>query len=477
VTLGKKTFQGVKWTSISAISRATLQLLLLAIAARYLSPDLFGLYAIVQITLGFCQLFMDMGLGNAIIHSQTVKTRHLSELFIVNMLIATCISLLTYLFANNIAIFFQAEKLPSLIQLVSPSFILAALFRMHLVVLQKELAFSLIAKIEVVAQVIAFSCTLAGFVNGWRVEALIIGYMISLVTQGALYWYFSPYKLVLCWPESFSELRNYFSFGAYQTADATVNYFNSQFDVILVGKLLGSEILGGYALARQFCFRPAMVINPILTRVAFPVMAKLQYSKRLPGLYCKLSRLLASINFPLYLAMAFFAKPLVLLLFGEKWVPIAPTFQLLAMWCLIRSTMNPVGSLLMAIGKVKRSFVWNSVLLLFIPLSVYLGSWYGLTGVASALLILQLILLFAHWYFLLKKGASIKGVQFFRSLLVPLIIGCIAYGCAYFMSQFIDNEIMTLIVGLSVGAITYLLISLKYNDELIKVLKGKLSFE
>jgi len=186
--------------------------------------------------------------------------------------------------------------------------------------------------------------------------------------------------------------------------------------VILVGKLLGTEVLGGYSLARQFCFRLAMVINPVLTRVAFPVIAKLQQSKKLSSIYCQLSGGLAIINFPLYVCLAVFSEPIVLIAFGEQWHGIVPVFQLMASWCLIRSTMNPVGSLLMAVGKVTQLLKWNVYLSIIIPLSIYVGSMFGIQGIVIALILLQTTSFIAHLKLLLFDLVKIDT----QSLLKPL---------------------------------------------------------
>ena len=428
--------KGVKWTAIATLCKAILQLLLLSLAARYyLSAAEFGLYAIVQVVLGFAQLFMDMGLGNAIIHHQQVKQRHIAELFFINLVIALLLASCVFLTAPWIALFFDSQGVEPFLLYIAPSFVIAALFRMHLVMLQKQLAFNVIAKVEIFSHCIGFAVALVCLYLGFNLSALIFGYLANLVFQGMCYWYFSPYQLKCKFPRSYQELKPYCAFGVFQTADATVNYFNSQFDVILVGKLLGAEILGGYALARQFCFRPAMVINPVLTRVAFPLMAKLQHSKELSALYCQLSGVLALINFPLYIALAVFAEPIVYLVFGERWHSIIEIFQLMAIWCLVRSTMNPVGSLLMAVGKVKQLFQWNFSLLFIMPLTIMVSSQYGVLGIVWALLILQCILFVLHRLILLKSLAHIELALFNRRLAVPFVITLVSMGITYLITN------------------------------------------
>jgi len=479
MSITKQATSGVKWTSISTVCKAVLQLAQLSVVAHYMTAEALGIYALVQVCLAFCQIFMDMGIGNAIIHQQNTSHKHLSELFIINLAIAALLSVSVYLAAPLLALFFEQSALTKYIQLVSIVFVVFAFSRIHLAQLQKQLAFSSIAKVELSSAVVGFSLVVGLTLNDYGVEALIYGYISAALFQTVLFWLVSEFRPSVCMPKSWSELKKYLSFGAYQTGDSTVNYFNSQFDLILVGKLLGAEVLGGYALARQFCFRPAMVINPVLTRVAFPVMAKLQSSDKLTSVYCKLSNMLAMLNFPLYVALAVLAEPIVHIVFGEKWLHIVPMFQLMAIWCLVRSVMNPVGSLLMAVGKVKLAFKWNSFLLLLIPGSIYIGSTFGIYGVACALVLLQICLLPGHWYFLLNKSIGISAKDFFKSLALPLIAAIISGFLAWMVAIELTDFVffIKLTIGLIIGGISYVLCAYKLNPLFRNLLKGNFSLE
>jgi len=208
-------------------------------------------------------------------------------------------------------------------------------------------------------------------------------------------------------------------------------------------------------------------------------MAKLQSSDKLTSVYCKLSNMLAMLNFPLYVALAVLAEPIVHIVFGEKWLHIVPMFQLMAIWCLVRSVMNPVGSLLMAVGKVKLAFKWNSFLLLLIPGSIYIGSTFGIYGVACALVLLQICLLPGHWYFLLNKSIGISAKDFFKSLAFPLIAAIISGFLAWMVAIELTDFVffIKLTIGLIIGGISYVLCAYKLNPLFRNLLKGNFSLE
>lgn len=305
MSIFEKAKSGIKWTTSSTLIRAFAQLALLAIAARFLTGDELGSYALLMLFVGFAQLFMDLGIGNAVIHKEEVKTNDVNQLYVINLFVALLVAMLMIAISPLAALFFEAKHLQQLIISLSPAFLLSACFRMHLVILQKQLMFNIISKVEIVGQLVGGLCAVYCLNAGYGVISLVYGYLANLTVQALLFIILSPAKVRPALPSSYKSLSGYLSFGAYQTGDGVVNYINSHIDVVLVGKLLGTEVLGGYNLVRQFCMKPALVINPILTRVAFPVMSKLQKSPELPVIYTKLLTALAFVNFPIYCFLAF----------------------------------------------------------------------------------------------------------------------------------------------------------------------------
>jgi len=464
-TLGAKAFKALQWTTVSTIGRAIIQIGLLSVSAHYLSAVELGVFALVQLCLGFCQMYMDMGVSQAIIHQQSIQPRHYSELFVVNLLIASLMSAVLYLLSPILAWLFDAPTMGPLLELISISFVLSAFGRVQIAFMQKELLFPILAKIELFSVFCGLVVATVMLTSGSGIKALVWGYLFNMLIQTLLAWICSTIKIRPCWPRSWSELSKYIVYGAYQTADSTVNYINSNIDILLVGKLLGADVLGGYSLVRQFCFRPAMIINQTFTRVAFPMMAKLQESSVLPNVYCKLVSALAMLNFPLYIAFFVLAEPIILLFFGPNWMHLSVIFRLMALWCIVRSAMNPVGALLLAIGQVRLALKWNSLLLLILPISIYVGVGFGIEGVGFALLLLQLILLPGHWFFLLKGTIRISFRTFVSSFTVPLCISIIVGSLVTVLLIFLTSYSNLLQLGFSllVGGVLYILLSMKFS--------------
>jgi O-antigen/teichoic acid export membrane protein len=150
---------------------------------------------------------------------------------------------------------------------------------------------------------------------------------------------------------------------------------------------------------------PIMRLNPIVTRVAFPVFSKVQHDiKRLKQGYLVALQILSLINFPIFFGLAMLAPWIVPILFGDGWIPAVILVQILSFIALLRSVANPLGSLLLAKGRADLGFYWNALLLSTQAAGVYLGAKLGgPVGVGLALLALQLLYFVGSYFFLVRK--------------------------------------------------------------------------
>jgi O-antigen/teichoic acid export membrane protein len=117
------------------------------------------------------------------------------------------------------------------------------------------------------------------------------------------------------------------------------------------------------------------------------------------------------------------AEPLVIILFGSKWNKAIPILQILSLYAMVRSIINPVGTLLLSKGKVKLSFYWNASMTFIVPIVIFIGSYYGLKGIAYAHLISMVVSLFAAWRILVYPTCYATFSEFFGQIIKPLKVG------------------------------------------------------
>lgn len=435
MSLKKQAISGVKWTTISTVLNNALQLLQLAILARFLNPKDFGLMAIVMIVVGFVSAFADLGISNAIIHRQIITKNELSSLYWLNVITGFVMFIITSAISPFISKIYGEPELTKLIILLSSTFIIQSFSQQFLMLLQKELRFKEIARIEIVNKLFSFIVSVYLAYLGYGVYSLVYG---SLMASLVMSLQFLPIGLSEYRPTlrfKINEIKSFFSFGAYQMGERTVNYFNYQIDTILIGKLIGMEGLGIYNIAKQIVMKPAMVFNPIVARVTFPAMVRVQDDiPVLKNAYLKAIRYLSSINFPVYAFIFVFANEIVNILFGPKWQDAVIIIQILSIWAAWRSTGNPIGSLLLARGRADLGFWWNVVIFFYVPLAVWIFSRWGLIGIAVGLNIILATLVYPGWKILTNPLCGAGFWEYHKEILKPAGIAILGGLFGYLVS-------------------------------------------
>jgi len=468
VSLKEQAIGGVKWTMISSLTNILLQVIQLIILAQILSPIDFGLMAIVMVVIGFSQLFVDMGVSNAIIFKQNISTNELSSLYWLNVFIGIGFFFIILITSPIISAFYENDKLTLLIDLVAITFLIKPFGQQYMMLLHKEMQFKSTSIVEVISKVISFTSIIILAFNDFGVYSLAIGSLINAIGTTLGYNYFGR---KIHKPNRYfkkRELKEFLSFGLFQMGDKFLNYFALQMDTILIGKLLGIEILGIYNIAKDLTSKPYAVINPIITKVTFPMLSKIgNDSHNLKKVYLKTINYLAFLNFPIYLLIAFYANEIVFFMFGEIWVQSVPVIQILSISFALRSIGNPAGSLLLSKGKANVAFYWNLILFSSFPIFIYLGSFWGILGVAFAILSIQVSLFFPNWYFIVKRYTEIEFKPYIIQLLNPVIFSVFALILPYLLLLFTCNNWITIILSALCFCVIYLLLIIIFETTLL----------
>jgi O-antigen/teichoic acid export membrane protein len=349
--------------------------------------------AMIMVVIGFAQAYADMGVSNAIIHKQDTTAQQLSSLYWLNILCGAGVFVLVVVATPLIVSFYGEPRIGDLILWAALVFLITPMGQQSQIMLQKELQFSRLSMIESTATTIGVIVAILCALEGQGVFSLILGRLSQVISKTIM-------LVSIGWRRwrprlhfSHRDLEGYLGFGLYQMGERSINYFNSNLDQLLIGSLVGAQALGYYSLAFNLVILPIAKINPILTRVAFPVFAKVQFdNERVKRGYLVMLRVLSLINFPLLMGLAVTAPIVVPIAFGKEWLPAVGLVQILALVALLRSTGNPVGSLLLAKGRADLGFKLNAVKLVTQIPGIYLGAHLGgAFGVAVMLLVLQVM--------------------------------------------------------------------------------------
>ncbi|WP_105567890.1 MOP flippase family protein [Cronobacter sakazakii] len=421
MSLRDKTISGAKWSAISTVIIISLGLVQMTILARLMDGHQFGLLTISLVIIALADTLSDFGIANSIIQRKSISNLELTTLYWLNVGLGIVVCAVVFLLSDLIAGVLHNPDLAPLIRTLAFAFVVIPHGQQFRALMQKELEFNKIGAIETFSVLAGFTFTVVS-AQYWPVAmTAILGYLVNTAVRTALFGFFGRkiYRPGLHF--SLSSVSSNLKFGAWLTADSLVNYVNTNLSTLVLARILGAAVAGGYNLAYNVAVVPPMKLNPIITRVLFPAFAKIQDDiDKLRVNFYKLLSVVGIINFPALLGLMVVSNNFVPLVFGEKWVSIVPILQLLCVVGLLRSIGNPIGSLLMAKARVDISFKFNVFkTFLFIPAIVAGGHLGGALGVTLGFLLVQIINTVLSYFIMIKPVLGSSYREYIQSILLP----------------------------------------------------------
>ncbi len=483
--LKKKTFSGFLWLFAGSSAQTILQVLVLSILARLVAPNEFGIISIATVFIGFSKIFSQLGMGAAIVQKKTVTKEHIRTAYTTSLIIGVFFCIITQIFSSYIAEYFEIPKLSMVLKLISVIFIIDSFITISQSLLQRNLRMKYFALTELISYLIGFGIlgVILAF-YGYGVFALVFSYILQAIIRAAIMSYFEPHSIIPFFDrQSFKEL---FFYGSGQTIAKIANYFASQGDNLVVGKMLTASDLGFYSRAFQLMVAPVNLIGQSLNIVLFPALASIQTDMdKVKNAFYRSTQLVAYASLILSAILIVNAKEIILILLGEKWLQVVLPFQILAVGTIFRMSYKISDSLIKALGDVHRRAIVQIVYALCVFLFSYIGHFFGIKGVAFGVL----IAIFLNFVFMTNlsllqfKDSWVKfSLLYVKPLMLSIVVFLIAYFTLYFLRSLALNILITEILYLLIvcGFILILIIYFKNRlgiskeiDDVLKKIRSK----
>lgn len=476
MSLREKTISGAKWSAMATIIIIGLGLAQMTVLARIIDNHQFGLLTVSLVIIALADTLSDFGIANSIIQRKEISHLELTTLYWLNVGLGLVVCAAIFAARDLIAGVLHNPDLAPLIKTLSLAFVVIPHGQQFRALMQKELEFNKIGMIETSAVLAGFTFTVVS-AHFWPVAmTAILGYLVNCTVRTLLFGYFGRkiYRPGLHF--SLASVSANLKFGAWLTADSIINYINTNLSTLVLARILGASVAGGYNLAYNVAVVPPMKLNPIITRVLFPAFAKIQDdTAKLRLNFYKLLSIVGIINFPILLGLLVVANNFVPLVFGEKWNSIVPILQLLCIVGLLRSVGNPIGSLLMAKARVDISFKFNVFkTFLFIPAIIIGGHLAGAIGVTLGFLLVQVINTVLSYFVMIKPVLGSSYRQYMLSLWLPFYLSLPTLAVSYGLGLALDSRLPTatlLVVQVLAGALAFAVMIVLSRNALVVEMK------
>lgn len=472
-SLKKTALKGTVWSTIERFSVQGVTFVVMIIMARLLDPTDYGLVGMLTIFIAISQALVDSGFSQALIRKQKRTQTDNSTVFYFNIAVGLILYLILFFAAPAIARFYSQPLLVPLTRVIGLSVLINSFVVVQRALFTVQIDFKTQAKASMSAALVSGAVGIYMAYTGFGVWSIAAQQIVNLLVNVSLLWVMSSWRP--SWAYSWKSFREFFSFGSKLAASSILDCIYNNLYLIVIGKVFNASDLGYYTRANQFASFPSSNLTGILQRVTFPVLCKIQNDdQHLRDIYIKFLRIAAFVIFPLMISLAAIAKPLVLVLLNQKWEFAAVLLQILClsmMWFPIHAiNLNLLqvkgrSDLFLRLEVIKKG-VGVAILCATIP--------FGLIVMCWGLVLYSLLALIINTHFtgkLINVGFFRQMGDIFPILLYSLVMGAAEWG----VTLLIPGNLLKVVVGMTVGVLTYLLLAklTKSKDlqELLTLLK------
>jgi PST family polysaccharide transporter len=383
-TLSHRTVGALSWMFVNASGQIFLQITVLAVLARLVSPDQFGLVSATVILITFSEIISDCGIGAALIQRARLTDEHIRAAFTLTALLSIVVWACVALGAPAIAAFFRLPALTPLIIVGCLTFVIRSL-TVGDFLLARRMQFRALAMIELVSYAGYAAVAVLLAARGWGAWALVDGQVVAAIIYTTLLWFVVPHPRR---PSLAREpVHDLVSYGGGQFLGRIGNWFAMQGDNFVVGRTLGADALGLYGRSYAMMSMPANLFGQVANEVLFPAMASVQHDReKLRAAFRHSSAVLALLALPVSFVVALLGDETVRVLLGPSWVALETAFSVMVFGMFFRTSYKLSDSLARATGAVYRRAWRQGAYATAVIGGAFIGHWWGIRGVAFGVL-------------------------------------------------------------------------------------------
>jgi O-antigen/teichoic acid export membrane protein len=455
-----KIVNNVSWLVLFRLISQTASWFATIYIARILIPEDYGLMGMATLITGYAEIFAEMGLGAAIIQRKEVTQKELSTLFVFTLFLGVLLAVLCLPVAHLTAYIMKQPRLIPLTSSVAFIFLFSSIRIVPFNLLRKKVKFKQLGIVEIISTLISVLMMVFLARTGFGVWTLVFGLIIKSGTHTLCTFFACKW-----WPKlhfSMAELKDYLSFGTVVMFGGSVFYIYSNIAVFFAGRVWPASMVGLYDFGKELAGIPAAKILPLVREVSYPVFARLKDENisEFNRFFIRVTKIMAFIFFPVYIAGALLAHELILVMLDKKWENATGVFIYFCIFQIMVVLTKINGDCLQAKGKPKYELYFYTILTIILGVGYWLSAPSGLVPFLSVRFIISLIA-FAIWQVFSMKKIGISWSVFYNSLKTPLYATVFMAAIVVISKKLLyivtSNMIIVLVVSCLAAGIVYLL--------------------
>jgi O-antigen/teichoic acid export membrane protein len=468
MTLAKKTTIGIFWNFLEKLARRGIGIVVTLLLARLLTPEDYGLVAMIAVFLAIADTLMDFGFSEALIRKKKVTDADLNTAFYANIVLGLFSYIILFISASFIAAFYDEPRLIVLVRIAGIAILINSFQSVQRAILTRNLNFKLQLKAAIPTSLISGIFAVLMAYAGFGVWSLIAQMLLSSIIMTTILWSLDIWRPKLVFSqESLSEMLG---FGSKLFLSSILNTIFQNIYIIVIAKVFTTTVAGHYFFASKI---KELILNQLVNSiqiVTYPALSKFQDDDaKLKSGYKKVIQVTTFCLFPAMAITAALAEPLFIVFLTDKWMPAIPYLQLMC----ISGLMYPLHSINLNILKVKgRSdlflyleIIKKSITLIILPISIQ----FGVIGILVGQIISSLLSYLPNSYYsekLINYPVREQLRDFFPALSLSLSIAFFIYVGVEVSTQ---SALVELIIFSPLAILMYFVLSYIFRIEALKI--------
>ena len=420
--IGQNFKKGILYTALGKYSNVVIQLLVTAVLSRILTPEEYGVVAVVNVFLIFFQMLADSGIGPAIIQNKKLNQDDLRSIFALTIYTGFILSAIFCLLGYPMSLVYGDFIYINLYLLLGICVFFYTITIVPQAILTKEMRFKQVNLLTLVANIVSGLVGILLALGNFGVYSLIFSNIVkALVLFLVLYW---KVKLQPSRKIDRGSIKKIFEFSKFQFLFNFWNYFARNLDNLLIGRFINSSALGYYDKAYQLSLYPNQILSQIITPVIHPIMSNFEKNQKKMGeIYLQVSSLLIILGMPISAYLYFNAKDIIIFMFGDSWSESIPVFRILAVTIWLQMANSPTGAFYQATNRTNTLFKVGMLTSTINIAAIIIGIMMkDINAIAMMLLFSFTLSLGINTYYLTQKILNINIKFYMRSIFVSAII-------------------------------------------------------
>ncbi len=423
--LANKTISGIGYNSIAKTANYLLRVGSGIILAQILNPHDYGVFGFAMVIIGFLGRFNDLGLGGAVVQRLELDQKTLTTAFTLKFFLALAICAFCVALGPLIALFSDHPEVGRVIQVSSIFLVISCFSFVQDTHLTRDLHYRKLSAANIISSIIRSGTAILLVLLGLQYWSLVWAEIAGIAALVAILNYFYPAKIRFGLDREAA--RGLLSFGWKLLVSGLLGFLIFSVDKLMIGSISGLTVLGFYALAFNWASVGCSILSDTMNGVLFPAFAKIQTNRgELKRAYLKVLQYVSTGGILVNLILLTSAQEIFFFVLGrgtDKWAPAIPAFQILCLYGMVRTILDPVGNVVLAMGK-PGIILRATILVCALEMALlYFALVHGGIVLVAVLVTLAYAAQFYFYGPFLKRECGIQASEIMEVLRAPVICG------------------------------------------------------